>query len=253
MRRRSRIVVFHQTSGRPFPGINNIRQHDVEHILDLSEGWGFTWVDFSMSEKRDDESSLAVSFDDGYEDNVPVIERLVERGIVPAIFVPTAYIGKRNDWEYSSRLFPARHIDRHRIKQLAGFGVTFGSHGVSHNAFTTMPDEMVRRELAESKAELEDITGQPVNSISFPFGRTSRRVNEIAAECGYRKGFTLGETEPARSEPDSFVVPRIPIYSADNYFSLRGKLCGESSRERLKDRIINMLAAGTIIVRRQLK
>jgi peptidoglycan/xylan/chitin deacetylase (PgdA/CDA1 family) len=237
MRRRRRIVAFHQTSGKFFPGINNTRQRDFAHIIDLIESWGFTWHSFPEIEHMDDDTSVAISFDDGYEDNIPVIDNLMERGISPAVFIPTSCIGKKNEWEYSSKLFPAWHFD----------------HGVSHRAFTVMLDDVLRRELSESKTELEDITGRPVDMISFPFGRTSRRVNEIARECGYRRGFTLGETNESQTETDAFVVPRIPIYGADDYFSLRAKLDHESLLEALKSRIINMLAAGTIIVRGRLK
>lgn len=253
MRRRCRIVAFHQTSRTYYPGINNIHPRDFEHVLGLVESWGYIWHDFPALDRQHGDAAVAVSFDDGYEDNLPVIEDLIERGIAPAVFIPTAYIGKKNSWEYSSRLFPARHLDRGQIKQLAEKNVTIGSHGVSHRALTVMPDDTVRRELCDSKTKLEDITGRPVDVISFPFGRTNRRVTEIAQACGYRRGFTLGETAPAGSNTDEFTVSRIPIYRADNYFSLRAKLCGESSRERLKDRIINMLAAGTIIVRGRLK
>jgi len=243
MRRRCRIVAFHQTSGKFFPGINNIRSRDFRH----------TGHDFSAFDRPQNDAAVIISFDDGYVDNIRAIEDLIERGSTPAVFVPTGYIGKKNYWEYSSRLFPAWHLDRIQIRRLADNGVTIGSHGVSHGAFTFMPDDMLRREFTESKAELEDITGRPVDMISSPFGRTDRRVNEIARACGYRRGFTLGGTADAVPDADAFIVSRVPIYSADNYFSLRGKLRGESSRERLKDRIINMLAAGTIIVRGRLK
>ncbi len=251
MRPRCRIVAFHQTAGKFVPGINNIGHRNFRHIIDLIESRGFACREFPAFARQDDDA-VVVTFDDGYADNFPLIEYLIERGAAPAIFIPTGFIGRRNDWEYSSRLFPARHLDRTQIKRLADDGVTIGSHGVTHRALTTMPENVLRRELTDSKALLEDITGTAVDMISFPFGRTGRRVNEIARHCGYRHGFALGESEGMGSD-DDFVVSRIPIYSADNYFSLRGKLSGESSREKLKDRIINMLAAGTIIVRGRLK
>lgn len=253
MRPRHRILAFHQTSKKSFPGINNIASRDFRHVMELIEDWGYVCRDFpALDTQPKGDTMVVVSFDDGYEDNLPVIENLIERGAAPAVFIPTGYIGRKNDWEYSSRLFPARHLDRDQIRRLADDGVTIGSHGVVHRALTAMPDEIVRRELSESKAELEDITGREVDLISFPFGRCDERVIGIARECGYRRGFSLGETIREDSD-EEFVISRIPIYSADNYFSLKAKLSGESSREQLKDRIINMLSAGTIIVRGRLK
>jgi len=253
MRPQGRILAFHQTSGSLYPGINNVNHRDFGYIFELIHSWGYTFHGFSTFDRKLDDFSVVISFDDGYEDNLPVIEDLIDRSAAPAVFIPTGHIGKKNDWEYSSRLFAARHLDREQIRHLADNGVIIGSHGVSHRSFTAMSNEMLRRELAESKVELENITGRPVDLISFPFGRTDERVNDAARECGYRIGFTLGETMRAAPDESRFVVSRIPVYSADDYYSLRGKLGDESLRERLKDRIINMLAAGTIIVRGRLK
>lgn len=254
MRCRCRILAIHQTSGRFYPGINNITRRDADSVFRLVEYWGFVWREFSAIDSiRADATAAAVTFDDGYEDNLPVIDSLIEAGAAPAVFVPTGYIGKRNDWDYSSRFFPARHLNRTQVRRLSDKNVVIGSHGVTHRSLTLMKDGALKRELAESRAELEDITGRPVDAISFPFGRTGLRVNAIARECGYRQGYVLGETIGTEFDDEDFIVPRIPIYGADDYFSLKGKLLGHSSRERLKNRIINMLAGGTIIVRGRLK
>jgi peptidoglycan/xylan/chitin deacetylase (PgdA/CDA1 family) len=248
------ILVFHQTSHRFYPGVNNIRPHRFFQIIDLIETWGFSFTSVDeLDSAGADRPVVALTFDDGYRDNFEILEYLSGQGITPAVFIPTDFIGGRNRWEYSSTFFPSRHLDESQLRRLAGMGVIIGSHGASHRSLIGGDDESIRRELTGSRERLEEITGRAVELISFPYGKVSRRIIEISRECGYRRGFTLERRVGGGEEADGFVLPRTPIYASDDYFSLRGRLLKRSRRERFKDRIINMLSSGSIIVRRRLK
>lgn len=211
------------------------------------------WNGESRDAGSDSGGEIVITFDDGYRDQFEILAWLCDRGIKPIVFLPTAYIGKKNRWEYSSRFFPARHLDKQRIADLSEGGVLFGSHGVSHRALTNMTGNRLREELSRSRETIEEITGHRVDLLSFPFGRTTPRVNEVARECGYRHGFVLDRGDMVSADSDDFVVPRVPIYGIDDYYTLKGKLLGQSRLERTKNRIINNLSSGTIITSRRLK
>jgi len=248
------ILAIHQTAQRFYPGINNIRPHCFRQIVGLLEGWGISLLDISEIDSTPDEiSAAAFTFDDGYRDNIEAIEHLLERGIQPAVFIPTGYIGRSNSWEYLSTYFPARHLNVDQIRALAGQGVEIGSHGVHHRSLAELNRASVERELVDSKRRLEEITGCEVTSISFPYGRVSCEVIDMAMESGYRRAYAMGTIPSLPERLHGFVRPRVPVYGSDDYFSLRNKVLKRSRCESAKDRIINMLAAGSIIVRRQLK
>ena len=245
----STILAFHQTSKNNYPGINNIRPGYFFEIIQLCREWGCN----PWQNERDDSGPLAgktvvITFDDGYEDNFDVLARLCDEGVSPWLFVPVDFIGKNNDWEYNSGLFPARHLDEGRLRELADMGVIVGSHGVSHRSLTTMNPTRLKGELADSKHRLEDITGRAVKGLSFPFGRSNKRVNAALRDCGYKLAFGLGE----EGQPDDLVWPRTAIYGIDDYYSLKGKILRRSNLELFKNRVINNLAAGTIIVSKRI-
>jgi peptidoglycan/xylan/chitin deacetylase (PgdA/CDA1 family) len=245
------ILAFHQTSERFFPGVNNIRPRHFFALIDLLRNWDCTFDGDEESAKT--RPATVLTFDDGYESNYDVLIRAVESGIRPIVFIPTDYIGRRNSWDYSSLLFPAHHLDAGQIRGLAEAGVVIGSHGASHRSLTAMGSAAAMTDLIRSKRALEDITGGEITLLSFPFGRTSDRVNAIARECGYTYGFGIG-TSPDDRGDERFHIPRIPVHGIDDYFSLKSKLSGRCSfLERMKIRTIKGLAGGTIIISPRLK
>ena len=248
---RAAILAFHQTSRNFYPGINNIKPGYFFAILEIIEELGYAVRETSGEQSIDRKAVL--TFDDGYADNCEVLFRLREMDITPVVFAPTDFIGKTNSWEYSHRLFPARHMSAGQIQELAKAGVKFGSHGGSHQAFSGMPPDRIHRELADSKKILEDITGSAINILSYPFGRCTDDIVETARGIGYETGFALDRRNEQAESATGFTRFRIPVYSIDSYYSLRAKLATPSALERRKNNIINALAGGTIITGERLK
>lgn len=230
------IIVLHQTSDRFHPGINNVPPRHFFAVLELLAAWGIA------------PPAVTVTFDDGYADNLPVLEALRRRGIRPMVFIPTETIGKTNRWDYSGRAFPARHLDQKQIRRLADMDVVIGSHGASHRSLTAMSHRRRMAELADSKKTLEDIAGKPVEDVSFPFGRFNDVVVADARACGYGRGFGLSDIAPVSEENRSFVFRRWAVYGNDDYYSLRRRLVGRSRWESFKSRIVWRLAGGTTAV-----
>jgi len=136
-----------------------------------------------------------ISFDDAYEsiwDNaVPVLQRL---RIPFTVFVPTGSLGLRPGWVHSDRhpFWHEKVMTPERIRELAGLpGVTLGSHTVSHPRLTRLSPAEAERELKDSKRALEDLTGRPVDLLSFPHGDRNAQLVEIACVAGYRRLFGI--------------------------------------------------------------
>jgi len=246
------VLAYHQVSNRFFPGINNIKVSHFWSIIELLAGWGLEFQDKTIPENKPKPVFCRMTFDDGYEEHYELVLRLLEKNIVPIVFIPTDYIGQINSWDYSGRSFPARHLDAIQIRHLSDNGAVIGSHGKSHRALTTLTENVNREELADSRKRLEDITGKQVNVISFPFGRTNSSINRLAQGCGYLQGYSLGRQIYSEGT-DDFIVQRVPVYGLDDYYSLYYKVVRGSVCERLKSDIINRLAGGTIIISTKLK
>ncbi|MBI4720336.1 MAG: polysaccharide deacetylase family protein, partial [Chitinivibrionia bacterium] len=90
-------------------------------------------LEATVNANREDGKTLAITFDDAYEELADQLPILINTfGIKPCVFVPTAFIGRRNEWDYTRRLLPAKHLNIGQLRELAATGVEVGSHGHNH-------------------------------------------------------------------------------------------------------------------------
>jgi peptidoglycan/xylan/chitin deacetylase (PgdA/CDA1 family) len=99
------------------------------------------------------------------------------------------------------------------LKQLAESGMSIGAHTLSHPVLSLCSEEEARREIQESKINLERALGCPVWAFAYPFGNPStmgERELRLAREAGFSCAFLNVEhwgTE--RSNP--FALPRTHV------------------------------------------
>ena len=68
--------------------------------------------------------------------------------------------------------------------------VRFGSHTHTHQILTTVPADVARRELRDSKREIEQALGHDCDVFAYPNGDWSPETRAMLAESGYRLAFT---------------------------------------------------------------
>jgi peptidoglycan/xylan/chitin deacetylase (PgdA/CDA1 family) len=78
------------------------------------------------------------------------------------------------------------------LQQLARSGMSVGAHTMSHPVLAQCTEDEARREIIESKAELERVLAQPVWALAYPFGTPAtmgqREVNlarDAKFECAF--------------------------------------------------------------------
>ena len=154
---------------------------------------------------------LKVTFDDAFCSSAtvfPVLERL---GVSIQIFVCTRYAR-----EGASLAIPELEGDDpaelatmswDELRAHAGRGISIGSHAVSHPHLTRLPDRELRKELEESKAEVEAELGRPCPDLAYPYGEHDERVRAAARRAGYERAYAL-----RGSKGDPFALPRVDLY-----------------------------------------
>jgi len=240
-------LAFHKVSSGLSFGVTNYSPQRFEKLLGYLIHSGFCLRDLgSGSEPR-----LSITFDDGYMHLADLLPELSDRySFQPLVFVPTFFIGKTNSWDYSHLFRKVSHLDRNSISRLSKAGVLFGSHGHRHLDLRFQDLKIIREELTVSKAILEDIIGREVIDISYPFGRQNQDILDIAAECGYRRGFTMSFPS---SNDNPLAQGRVAVYGFDRYRTVVRKLSGGGllyRLERLKSGLCNQLSFGTVLLNR---
>lgn len=172
---------------------------------------------------------VAVTFDDGFAPTIDlVVPILRQRAIPAAFFIPTAHLGREAAWitDKDKRKLAGPIITAENLQLLGkGKGVTIGSHGMNHRRLTEMKDEDARKELAESKRQLENITGTKVKAHSFPYGAYEDRHIVMARKAGYDHVYTVDPTM-ATGAVEEFVVGRVQVEPTDWPLEFKLKVLG---------------------------
>ena len=175
-------------------------------------------VDFSPGALEGTDSRVAISFDDGYLDNLEVAAPiLIERKLPFTVFVTAEFV--RNSTP--GFLTPSA------LRSLAALpGAQIGAHGARHLALSQCDDATVREELQTSKRYLEDLLGREVSTLAYPHGAVDRRVRDAAQDAGYVLGACshAGVNAPAR---DPLVLARTEILAPDSARVFAQKLRGD--------------------------
>jgi len=144
---------------------------------------------------------IAITFDDGYRDNLTVALPLLEKYDLPmTLFMAADFIGKDGCLTADD----LRYLAAHPL-------VTIGSHTFSHPHLTEISKEDARFELLESQKILEEITGKTIDLLAYPYGDCNAAIERLSEECGYTAAWSVwnGNDTP-------FSRWRVPLGRNDN-------------------------------------
>jgi peptidoglycan/xylan/chitin deacetylase (PgdA/CDA1 family) len=212
-----------------------IFEDHLRWLKDTCEILHFSEVRDAVTDKGLTRTAVAITFDDGYEDNHSHALPLLARHNVPAtFFITTAFAdGDPALIELFRHILDCdgdeiRGMSWAQIRELRDAGMEIGSHTLSHPNLAAVSDARVTTELADSKRILEDRLGETVSSVAYPFGLPKRnfsdRTLELAARAGYRKGAVILYRN-VRESDRPLSIPRIAITN-DSVDSLSKKLAG---------------------------
>ena len=172
-----------ERAGRPLcstdPGYVRyvVREDDFRAQMDAiaasgKRGVGVSqWLDAPAASAAD---CVVITFDDGCEtDLVAAAPILRTHGFGATCYLTVDFLDRPG------------FLSRAQVRELAGTGIEVGCHSMSHAYLSDLDDAALHREIAESKRELELLSGVAIRSFSCPGGRYDDRVLPMAREAGY--------------------------------------------------------------------
>jgi len=194
-------------------------------------------------------SSVWISFDDAWRRNLTEVIPVIQDWNLPVtVFVPTEEVRRGRFWfthaarnadalpepfrKNVSQLWHVPESTRQRV--VAGLfesispgdrevmcvaeiteiaklpQVTIGSHSVNHALMPNCDEEQLRKEINDSKRDLEQWSGRPVRAFSYPNGDFDKRTARVLSEAGYSLGFTTQEHAITLAD-DRYYLPRFSI------------------------------------------
>ena len=173
---------------------------------------------------------VLVTFDDGTLDLHQHRNILAERGIRPLVFMPSAFLGRKNSWEWPIPGRRTRHLSGDHLRELIEAGWEIGLHGASHCDLTRLGDDRLGTEISVAREELQEAVGRSVRFFSYPFGRTAPQVTEQVRSAGFTAAFVLSARNPGENSEDLFRMARRPVYCIDSSGDVLAKVMDPSGR-----------------------
>jgi len=188
-------------------------------MRELQDNWG-----------KHPEKTVAITFDDGYLDNLenafPVLEKYQAKATIYVVV-------DRHDRDWSTykkahhnsgELAREPKLNDVQVKQLSDSGlIEIGSHTMTHANLSKLDDVDCLKELTKSKYQLEALITKPVTSFAYPFGIYSQRDVQLARQAGYSNAVTTKEGIDNIS-PDFMQLQRIKISGKDSLFAVKLRL-----------------------------
>lgn len=171
--------------------------------------------------------AVALTFDDGYLDNMEYSAPLLERYGVPAtIFLPTAYLDGQVELIPGSLWRSMSWDDARRLK--AGGLIDFGAHGDTHDPLGSLTPLEARYEAARARARMREELGEAPDFFAYPNGQAwdiGPAAEESCRSAGYRAAFsTLWGTRLRAAE--RWRLPRVRVDGEDGLRALERKADG---------------------------
>lgn len=203
-----------------------------------------------------------ITFDDGWQNNLKLINTIEKYNVPIAIFIPTEAVITGNYWfefarqkgqsvfsgvknieefkklpalEFKDKVNSLKNHYRlerscmtlDELKRISEIDlITIGSHTVTHPILKQCPVEMQELELRQSKETLAKWIGKEIKYLAFPNGDYDENTIRIAKDCNYKLCFTIKSGEINLEDADQFRINRCCIDDNDGFYSSIAKtLC----------------------------
>ena len=156
------------------------------------------WTSFKLTELIENKKnlpvkSIAITIDDGYEDNFINAFPILKKYNFKATIFPVVnrfnhkWATDKDLLQESEELNNENMLSIQQINTMLESNlIEIGSHTLNHLDLTTLPNEKLKDEISTSKDELEKNHNIKCTSIVYPFGYYNENVINMVKSCGYK-------------------------------------------------------------------
>jgi peptidoglycan/xylan/chitin deacetylase (PgdA/CDA1 family) len=229
-----RILMYHMISnpkkGAKFNGLRVAPDQFERQLKWLQEN---RWHFITMKQLIDagdalPSKSVALTFDDGFEDNYTNAYPLMKKyGAVGTLYL--VHDRHQRDWSTnkkahhnSGELMHEPKLSDTQVSEILESGVfELGAHTMTHANLSKLSLDEKRFEIETSKTRLEDMFNTEVSSFAYPFGIYDQQDVEIAKQSGFESAVTTEAGISTHSLSNPLELKRIKISGKDNFLAFR--------------------------------
>ncbi len=232
-----RILMYHMIR-EPVKGakFNSLRVSPAmfeKQVCYLSEhGWHFFTMSDLIKEKHNlPQKSVAITFDDGYADNLknalPVLKKYQAKATIYLVVDRHGreWSSKRKKKNNTGELMKEAKLTDQQVRDLLESGlIEIGSHTLTHDNLPVLSLEQKKREILESRKQLQQSFAISCHSFCYPFGLYDETDIKLVKQAAYTNATTVEKGISDLNSADPFKLKRITISGKDNFYAFRLKL-----------------------------
>jgi len=204
------ILTYHSINSTQKSELFRLSPKAFERVIQFIDSRGYKVIPLSelvqatSLGRKIPKKTIAITFDDGYEDNYTNAFPILKKYKVPAtIFIPVKNMGKKG------------FLSIEQMKEMMESGlITFGSHSYSHAYLPQQSEKELIKEIVGSKNFMKKALGVDINFIAYPSGGFNEKVKQVAKDAGYLAGFTTNRGYD-RYNRDLFELKRTAMRQRD--------------------------------------
>lgn len=189
------------------------------------------------------EAGIAITFDDGYRDNLFNALPVLEHYRFPAtLFAVSDCLGGTLPGEKEPETGVLMSADE--LREADNRGLHIGGHTRRHPRLSRLDREAQFDEIAGCKRDLEYILGHPIIAFAYPYG-SALDFTQVSATLVREAGYTLAcsnQYGPAITGANRFALRRIWIDSTDTLWSFEDKVSGRLDGLQIQDSALGIRA-----------
>lgn len=162
---------------------------------------------------------VGITFDDGYKTFATIAVPILRQHQFGATnFVITGSVGQPGYMNWGD------------VVALPKLGMEVGAHTVNHLDLRTLKGDRLRHEIADSRRDLEEHLGIPVEFFNYPAGRYNDETVKAVEEAGFLAAVTT-DYGPAVAQDSPYLMERVRVLRDDSVTSLGHKVIAASDKE----------------------
>jgi len=223
--KRIAILMYHSVDYNPV--FFTVKPEEFQKQMDYLKNKKYNVISFGqllkyLQNKNIPSKTVILTFDDGYEDNYFNVFPILKRYNFPAaIFLTVGFVGKEIP---NSAGIPLKALNWDQIREMHSSGlIDFEPHSINHYKLTKIPIEEMKKEILNSKNEIERELLKTCQLFCYPKGKYNQGIINFLRKFGFLGAVTL-EPGLVRLNDNPFKLKRNSIDSWVGFPQFKGKL-----------------------------
>jgi peptidoglycan/xylan/chitin deacetylase (PgdA/CDA1 family) len=160
---------------------------------------------------------VALTFDDGYVDNLTVALPILQQyGFTATCYVVSDCISTYNQWDAERLNVRKPVMSATELEQWLDAGMEIGSHSRSHPRLDELDTHSAHEEIAGSRTALGQLLGREIKHFCYPYGRFAPEVVSSVRQAGYHSAVSTRRGLACAAD-DLYSLPRVSVHGGGSF------------------------------------